>query len=248
MSDCHFDRLSTRFANNIYGSNKGAIRLAVLQADLQELQLPQGLRVLDIGCGQGHMAVWLAQQGHQLTLCEPAAPMLELARERFAEHGCSAQFIQASWQQLPGLQPSQFDLILCHAVMEWLAEPFALLPAMRTLLAPGGWLSLAFYNQDALIMQNLLKGNLRKISRQHFAGERGSLTPQHPIEPAALQQQLEQGGWQIRSRSGIRVFHDYMRPQARDRIADHELISTELALRRHPAFAPLGRYQHWLCQ
>src|SRR5690554_6000548 len=34
MQDQHFDDLSIRFAQKIYGSNKGAIRLAVLQADL----------------------------------------------------------------------------------------------------------------------------------------------------------------------------------------------------------------------
>jgi hypothetical protein len=35
MSDRHFDQLATRFAEKIYGA-KGAIRLAVLQADLAE--------------------------------------------------------------------------------------------------------------------------------------------------------------------------------------------------------------------
>ena len=34
MSDRHFDQLATRFAEKIYGGAKGAIRLAVLQADL----------------------------------------------------------------------------------------------------------------------------------------------------------------------------------------------------------------------
>ena len=36
MSDRHFDELATRFAEKIYGGAKGAIRLAVLQADLKE--------------------------------------------------------------------------------------------------------------------------------------------------------------------------------------------------------------------
>lgn len=36
MNDRHFDQLATRFAEKIYGGAKGAIRLAVLQADLRE--------------------------------------------------------------------------------------------------------------------------------------------------------------------------------------------------------------------
>lgn len=34
--DRHFDALAARFAEKIYGGAKGAIRLAVLQADLGE--------------------------------------------------------------------------------------------------------------------------------------------------------------------------------------------------------------------
>ena len=248
MGDRHFDELSLRFAQNIYGSNKGAIRLAVMQADLQQLELQAPLRVLDVGAGLGHMALWLAQQGHQLTLCEPSAPMLAQAKASFAEQGVAAEFIHADWQQLTGMNLPPFDVILCHAVLEWLAEPFALLAALKPLLKSGGWLSLAFYNKDALILQNLIKGNLRKISKQRFAGDNGSLTPQQPLASADVSQALQASGWQIQSRSGIRVFHDYMRPEARNRIADAELIATELAYRQHPTLGPLGRYQHWLCQ
>ena len=56
MSDRHFDQLATRFAEKIYGGAKGAIRLAVLQADLAETLPDRPLRVLDIGAGLGHMS------------------------------------------------------------------------------------------------------------------------------------------------------------------------------------------------
>ena len=63
MSDRHFDELATRFAEKIYGGAKGAIRLAVLQADLAEALPDRPLRVLDVGAGLGHMSLWLAQRG-----------------------------------------------------------------------------------------------------------------------------------------------------------------------------------------
>ena len=198
MSDRHFDELATRFAEKIYGGAKGAIRLAVLQADLQEALPERPLRVLDIGAGLGHMSLWLAQHGHAVTLTEPA-------------------------------------------------EPHAILPVLHQLTAPGGWLSLAFYNKDALIYRNLLKGHFRKLRKAQFAGEKQSLTPQRPLDPRELAAQLAEH-WTVESQSGVRVFHDYMPSafQAKAELAD--LLVMELEHRRHPAFAGLGRYLHWICR
>ena len=112
MNDRHFDHLATRFAEKIYGGAKGAIRLAVLQADLAEALPDRPLRILDIGAGLGHMALWLAERGHQVTLAEPAAPMLDGARARFAEAGQTATFIQAPWQDLLGQLTEPYDLVL----------------------------------------------------------------------------------------------------------------------------------------
>ncbi|MBC9249523.1 SAM-dependent methyltransferase [Pseudomonas alcaligenes] len=247
MTDRHFDELATRFAEKIYGGAKGAIRLAVLQADLKEALPERPLRVLDIGAGLGHMSLWLAQRGHDVTLAEPAEPMLEGARQRFAEAGAQATFIQAPWQELLGQLNQPYDLVLCHAVLEWLAEPHAILPVLHQLCAPGGWLSLAFYNKDALIYRNLLKGHFRKLRKARFAGEGQSLTPQRPLDPRELAAQLA-GHWTVESQSGVRVFHDYMPGefQAKAELAD--LLEMELAHRRHPTFAGLGRYLHWVCR
>ncbi len=245
--DRHFDALASRFAVKIYGGAKGAIRLAVLQADLKEALPPHPLRVLDVGAGLGHMSLWLAQQGHSVTLAEPSAPMLDGARERFAAAGLDATFIQAPWQALLGEFAAPFDLVLCHAVLEWLAEPPAILPVLHQLTAPGGWLSLAFYNRDALIYRNLLKGHFRKLRREHFAGEGQSLTPQRPLDPRELALQLDDW-FAVEAQSGVRVFHDYMPAEFQGRAELADLLEMELAHRRHPAFAGLGRYLHWLCR
>ena len=248
--DRHFDQLATRFAEKIYGGAKGAIRLAVLQADLLEVLPQRPLRVLDIGGGLGHMSLWLAEQGHQVTFSEPAAPMLAGARERFAAAGQSATFIQASWQELSAQLSEPFDLVLCHAVLEWLAEPQSIFPLLHQLTGSDGWLSLAFYNKDALIYRNLLKGHFRKLREQSFAGEKQSLTPQQPLDPRELAEQLS-GLWTVENQSGVRVFHDYMPHDFQVKTASHnlaQLIEMELAYRRHPSFAGLGRYLHWLCR
>ncbi len=247
MSDRHFDELATRFAEKIYGGAKGAIRLAVLQADLAEVLPDRPLRVLDVGAGLGHMALWLAERGHQVTLAEPAEPMLEGARQRFAEAGQAATFIQAPWQELLGELTEPYDLVLCHAVLEWLADPHAILPVLHQLTDKDGMLSLAFYNKDALIYRNLLKGHFRKLRKHKFAGEGQSLTPQQPLDPRGLAAQLE-GHWKVESQSGVRVFHDYMPQEFQAKAELVDLLEMELAYRRHPSYSGLGRYLHWICR
>ena len=247
MNDRHFDELASRFAQKIYGGAKGAIRLAVLQADLAEVLPETPLRVLDVGAGLGHMSLWLAERGHQVTLAEPAASMLDGARARFAEAGRQATFIQAPWQDLPGQLAEPFDLVICHAVLEWLAEPETILAPLHQLTRPGGWLSLAFYNRDALVYRNLLKGHLRKLRSDSLAGEKQSLTPQKPLDPRTLRAQLEPI-WHVEKESGVRVFHDYMPREFQSKTELADLLEMELAHRRHPAFAGLGRYLHWICR
>ncbi|MFD1261039.1 methyltransferase domain-containing protein [Entomomonas asaccharolytica] len=245
MSDRYFDELASHFAKKIYGGTKGAIRLAVLQADLRSILPNTPIRILDIGAGLGHISLWLAEQGHHVTVTEPSAVMLEGAREQFKQAGLNATFIEQPWQQLDFAEP--FDLVICHAVLEWLADPLSILNTLKQLTHKKGWLSLAFYNKDALIYRNLLKRNFRKIKKQHFAGEKQSLTPQHPIDPTLLNEAMSTD-WHIAKKSGIRVFSDYMPIQFK-KMADLEsLIEMELEYRNHPTFSGLGCYLHWLCQ
>jgi len=64
-----FDGLAQRFQRSIYDDPRGIIRLAILQDDLQAVvsdAATRPLRILDAGGGLGQMAIWLAQQGHQV--------------------------------------------------------------------------------------------------------------------------------------------------------------------------------------
>ena len=88
MSDRHFDLLATRFAEKIYGGAKGAIRLAVLQADLKESLPKRRLRVLDIGAGLGPMAAgWLLPMLPAAWIYGAAALMLAAAALACARPG-----------------------------------------------------------------------------------------------------------------------------------------------------------------
>lgn len=92
-TDKNFAELTHKFKNNIYGTNKGKIREAVLKRDLSAqvdwLTQSNGKRILDVGGGQGQLALYLASLGHHVTVIDISEEMLELAKTRADEAGLS---------------------------------------------------------------------------------------------------------------------------------------------------------------
>ena len=186
--DLNFDNLSSRFRKNIYNTAKGQIRLNILWRDLLET-IPSitegGLFILDAGAGQGNFSLQLAKNNHQLTLCDLSGNMLDDARALFKENRLeqNVRFINSSVQDLSQHVSEQFDVVLFHAVLEWLAKPEETLKQLLEFVKPGGYLSLMFYSKTGLIYQNLVMGNFDNINNQSLAGEGKTLTPTNPQEP-----------------------------------------------------------------
>jgi len=258
QQDRNFDELAKRFKKNVYGGLKGDIRLAVLNRDCQA-HLPvkpfgsanKPWRVLDAGGGQGQFSLQLALAGHQVVICDISAEMLKLAEEEVIELGVQGQvtLVHAALQELPEkLNDCQFDLVICHAVMEWLQEPHSLLPCLRKYLKPQAYISLTFYNLHSLIYKNLLRTNFKKILKRDYAGQRGSLTPINPMNPVQVLAWVRELPLQLLAHSGIRVFHDYIfNEEHRERDRD-TLVQLELEFSQQEPYRSLGRYQHLLLQ
>lgn len=262
MQDRNFDDLAARFQRNVYGTLKGQLRLRVLQRDFAEIipGLLEGRtpwRILDAGAGQAQFSLQLAQAGHQVVLADISTKMLQIAAQQLQV--CSAQVqqnvqvINAAIQSLPGeladkRLPTQHDLVICHAVLEWLGEPEQLYKQLKPLCKPGAYLSLIFYNINGLAFKNLLRGNFNKFDIDTFKAFRGSLTPTHPQDPEHVQQCLESEGFEVLCRSGIRVFHDYiLDPEIRNSAPD-ALTEKELQYSRRAPFWQMARYIHFLAR
>ena len=127
LGDVSFDGIGNEFESDIYGSTKGAVRLAVLWSVLNE-DVPvlsgRPMRILDAGGGSGHMAVRLAGLGHSVVLCDISEEMLAKAAIRAAEAGVAdaIDIRHMSIQECANIADHQFDLVLCHAVLEWLDD------------------------------------------------------------------------------------------------------------------------------
>ena len=261
-SDRNFDDLAPRFARNVYGGLKGELRLAVLRRDFDEflpacLQSSSGdcvpLHILDAGGGQGQFGLQLAACGHALTLCDISAEMLKLAQEQACAQGLSSvEFVhgsvQSMTQDVQRGSRAPFDLVLCHSVLEWVADQHGLVQALLPLVRPGGYLSLTFYNRHGMVMKNLLRGKRSPILDNRFVPSAGSLTPTRPLDPQQVLTWLAEDHWAILCHSGIRVFHDFLLTPEGRAMPEPELLTLELELSRQEPYRSLGRYQHVLAQ
>lgn len=248
-SDRNFDSIAAKFQQNIYNTTKGRLRQLVLQRDLLELPLLQqpGGRVLDVGGGQGQLALWLAGLGHQVLLTDLSGEMLALAQQAAKEQQLSLQIQQWSLQQLAEQQQTA-PLVLCHAVLEWLAEPAEAIRQLWQLVEPGGVLSLMFYNVDAKRFSNIVYGNFNYVLRDLAYKKKVSLSPQNPLDPRAVADWCQQAGFIQLSKTGVRCFHDYLRDRSEQETEFDKLLEVELRYNRTEPYASLGRYQHLLLQ
>ncbi|MDG1474212.1 MAG: methyltransferase domain-containing protein, partial [Porticoccaceae bacterium] len=214
MKDRNFDDLAEKFERKVYGSLKGDIRQAVIWRDLCQTipSVTNGcLRVLDIGGGLGQMSVRLAKLGHDVTYNDISSTMLSKAKARAASEGVGSRitFYQCPYQLLVNENLGDFDLVLCHAIVEWLGKPDELINHLMQFKSAEGLISLTFYNHNALVYRNLIRGNFNLLTTE-FTADPGSLTPHSPFKPEQIEQWSAQQGLSVLLSSGIRVFHDYI--------------------------------------
>jgi SAM-dependent methyltransferase len=105
----------------------------------QYQSLLTGSNALDLACGRGQNAIWLAQHGYSVQGVDISQVALADARAQAETRGISqrVRFIQADLDEWY-IPPSEFDLICVFRFLER-----SLFPSIRQALCPGG---LLFYS------------------------------------------------------------------------------------------------------
>ena len=104
-----------------------------------------GKTALDVGCGAGLLAEPLARLGAKVTAIDPAAELIEAAREHAAGQGLDIDYRVSAIENLKGA----FDLITSMEVIEHTADPEQFLNDLAKRLAPNGLLMLSTPNATA---------------------------------------------------------------------------------------------------
>ncbi len=111
----------------------------------EEIEMLSPGRALDLGCGAGRAAVWLASRGWRVTAVDFSETAIELGRAT----GADVDWVLADVREYEP-QPEAFDLVLVLYIHLPVSEIRGVLECGRTALAPGGTLIVAGHDEANL--------------------------------------------------------------------------------------------------
>jgi len=108
----------------------------------------KGRRVLEIGCGIGKDARFLAENGVDYTGVDFSDRSLELAKKHFALHGLKGNFVHADATKLP-FADGEFDLVFSAGVLMMVPDMKKACSEAQRVLRPGGVIRIMLYARDS---------------------------------------------------------------------------------------------------
>jgi trans-aconitate methyltransferase len=158
-------------------------------ASLVELLQPRpGERVLDLGCGTGHLTSQIAAAGATVVGIDSDAAMIEQARRAYPD----VQFEPQDARSFRFAEP--FDAVFSNAVLHWIKEPELVIASVRRALKDGGRFVAEFGG----------RGNIRRIATalQQTAAGLGGGIPELPWYYPSISEYttlLERNGLEVQS-------------------------------------------------
>lgn len=201
------------------------------------------MRVLDAGGGTGVMSLEFAKANHLVTLVDGSDEVLAIAKKRLVDTD-NAQILNSDIMSLQSI--GYYDLVLCHAVLEWVQSPYTIIDKLFEQVAIGGRLSLSFFNKDAALFNNAIWGNFDYIDAGLNTRNQVKLNPHNAQRPSEIIGYINDRfpGYEIEHKAGIRVFHDYLHDR-RKQIDEYEkLLELELKYAATEPYMWLGKYFH----
>ncbi len=151
----HFDSTASYWDGVYRGADlQGMIyqqRQAAVLDCVDAIALPAGARVLEIGCGAGHLTVCLAARDLQVDAVDASEAMVASTTQRAREQGFGEQVTVAvaDVHALP-FASGHFDLVVAVGVIPWLHSPQAAVAEMVRVLGTAGQLILTADNRARL--------------------------------------------------------------------------------------------------
>lgn len=142
---------------------EGRAAYAPWMADELGYQDAKGLRVLDVGCGQGIDVANFARAGASVTGIDLTPRHVDLAQRHLKALGLEGDIVEGDAERLP-FPDGSFDRVTSNGVLHHTPHIEAALAEIRRVLEPGGEARIILYNRHSFhywLTQVLYSGILR---------------------------------------------------------------------------------------
>jgi trans-aconitate methyltransferase len=144
--------------------------------EVVSLLAPQaGERILDVGCGTGHLTARIAETGAKTVGIDASPDMVAQARQNYPK--LSFHLIDAAHYRTEEL----FDAVFSNAALHWMLDPDAAASSISRALKPGGRFVAEMGGRGNIAA---IEGAIRSSTRNYYPsiGEYGSLLEKHSFE------------------------------------------------------------------
>ncbi|MDQ3476082.1 MAG: methyltransferase domain-containing protein [Actinomycetota bacterium] len=211
---------------------------------------PGPLRVLDLGGGDGVDSIRLAAAGHEVTIVDQAAGMLERARANSARRGCTDRVRTIESDILSWRPDRTYDLVLCHFVLPYLDKGEGQRRMWRLLhpaVEPDGAASVTSTNPVSEVLSAVHRDGDAELALRRFDGQAAYAGMFHHEIHSPRREDVEQtavaGGFEVTRRIGLRVAVDLLPdgPAKHDPGAYPAILRLEFALAEEKPYLDIAR-------
>ena len=154
------------------------------------LNVRQGMRLLDVGCGAGQLALIAARAGATVTGCDIATNWIEKARAHAAAEGLKVTFEEGDAEALP-YKDAQFDVVASLIGAMFAPRPELVAAELTRVCRPGGLIAMANWTPGGFV------GKLFKTISKHIAPS-GMPSPVLWGDEATVRGRLKEGIAELR--------------------------------------------------
>lgn len=181
------DALKTRLRATWIAGDFGQIAkyyTSEAEAFINRLNLKPGMKVLDVACGTGNLALPAARAGAEVTGVDIAPNLVEQARENAKREGLNVKFDEGDAEALP-YDDASFDAVVTMFGAMFAPRPELVASELKRVVRPGGFIAMANWTPSGFI------GQMFKTTASHV--------PPPPAMPSPVLWGVEQN---VRERFG----------------------------------------------
>jgi SAM-dependent methyltransferase len=119
---------------------------------IKRLNLKPGMKVLDVACGTGNLAIPAARAGADVTGVDIAPNLVEQSRENAKREGLSIQFDEGDAEALP-YDDASFDAVVTMFGAMFAPRPELVAAELKRVCRPGGFIAMANWTPSGFIGQ-----------------------------------------------------------------------------------------------